>query len=411
MNIPSYQRPYKWTTKNIAELLNDIDEAMKKQKENKIPNFKYRIGTIILHNNKENNTFDVVDGQQRIISFLLLIKYLKGCNFIHMNLDDKSTRSNLYHNYAFIKDWFALKDDEYKNELINACSNLLEVVVIIVDELREAFQLFDSQNSRGKSLYPHDLLKAYHLREMGNDLFEMERVVENWEKWDSLSNNQNYIENLFNSYLFPIINWAERKSTHNFTANDIDIFKGIKSPSIYPYALRAIKAMPIYQITEPVIAGKDFFLMVDYYLAMLEFLKSNALNDIKDIKEIIINRIYSGVGFENCKELFYCALLCYYDRFKNLDTKVVKKLFSWAFMIRVDMRTLSYKTINKYATGSENDKTLYSNRIPMFYRIVHSITPNQIANINIIIIRTNDSAKKEKWNPLYKDIKKLNRIF
>lgn len=33
-------------------------------------------------------------------------------------------------------------------------------------DISEAFQFFDSQNARGKALYPHDLLKAYHLREM-----------------------------------------------------------------------------------------------------------------------------------------------------------------------------------------------------------------------------------------------------
>lgn len=411
LNIPSYQRPYKWSTKNIAELLDDIDDAMKKQKENRIPEFKYRIGTILLHDNEESHTYDVVDGQQRIVSFLLLMKYLSGCHFIPMNLDDRFTQFNLYTNYAFIKDWLALKDDLYKKELIDAFSNLLEVVVIVVNKLGEAFQLFDSQNSRGKSLYPHDLLKAYHLREMGNDKFEMERVVENWEKWDGLSKEHNYIENLFNSYLFPIINWAEKKSTHYFSTNDLDVFKGIKSTDVYPYALRTMKAMPVYQITEPFIAGKDFFIMVDYYLALLEFLKSKALNDFEDITNIMEKRSYAGTGYESCKELFYCVLLCYYDRFKNLDAKVIRKLFSWAFMVRVDMRTLSYKTINKYAIGGEVHHTIYSNQIPMFYKIIHSTKPNQIANINVEVRRNNDRAQKDMWNPLYIEIKKLNGVF
>jgi len=380
LNIPSYQRAYKWSTKNITELLNDIDDALAKQKENKIPDFKYRIGTVLLHDNKEDNTFDVIDGQQRIVSLLLLLKYLKGCNFIHLNLEDRTTQFNLYTNYAFIKDWFALKDEQDKEELYNAFSNLLEVVVIVVDKLGEAFQLFDSQNMRGKSLYPHDLLKAYHLRAMGNNLFEMERVVENWEQWDGSGIDGNCIENLFESYLFPIINWSANRLTHTFTTTDLSVFKGIKSTDIYPYALRTLKSMPIYQITEPFIAGKDFFMMVDHYLSLLKFLKSKALNDFEDIKKIVENRTYDGSGFEFCNVLFYCALLCYYDRFNDLDSKVVKKLFSWAFMIRVDMRTLSYKTINAYAIGGDEKKAMYSNRLPMFYKIIHSMKPNQISN-------------------------------
>jgi len=45
--------------------------------------------------------------------------------------------------------------------LLNNC----QVAVFILDEISEAFQFFDSQNARGRDLEPHDLLKAYHLRE------------------------------------------------------------------------------------------------------------------------------------------------------------------------------------------------------------------------------------------------------
>lgn len=43
LDIPSYQRPYKWTTKNVNQLIDDIDESMKAEKE------LYRVGTLILH--------------------------------------------------------------------------------------------------------------------------------------------------------------------------------------------------------------------------------------------------------------------------------------------------------------------------------------------------------------------------
>lgn len=90
-----------------------------------------------------------------------------------MKLEDNNTKFHLCENYAVIKDWFSLQDDNYKKDILKSFDNLLEVVVITVEKQEEAFQLFDSQNSRGKALYPHDLLKAYHLREMNNDFFEM----------------------------------------------------------------------------------------------------------------------------------------------------------------------------------------------------------------------------------------------
>lgn len=45
--IPNYQRPYKWTDKNIIELLLDIQKSIEESR--KYTNFKYRIGTIILY--------------------------------------------------------------------------------------------------------------------------------------------------------------------------------------------------------------------------------------------------------------------------------------------------------------------------------------------------------------------------
>jgi signal peptidase I len=44
--IPNYQRPYKWTGKNVIQLLDDIIEAKNENKET------YRVGTLILHKNE-----------------------------------------------------------------------------------------------------------------------------------------------------------------------------------------------------------------------------------------------------------------------------------------------------------------------------------------------------------------------
>ena len=50
LDIPVYQRPYKWDTQNINDLLNDINNAIK-DAERYGDSFKYRIGTIIMHKN------------------------------------------------------------------------------------------------------------------------------------------------------------------------------------------------------------------------------------------------------------------------------------------------------------------------------------------------------------------------
>lgn len=91
---------------------------------------------------------------------------------------------NIHRNYNFIREWFSLKSNDIKNDFIHAIDEILEVVVICVDKVSEAFQLFDSQNTRGKALDPHDLLKAYHLREMKKYPYEMELNVYSNTRYD-----------------------------------------------------------------------------------------------------------------------------------------------------------------------------------------------------------------------------------
>ena len=73
---------------------------------------------------------------------------------------------------------------------------------------RKAFQFFDSQNSRGKALSPHDLLKSYHLREM-NDESESDKIeiIQAWE-----NKNQSELEDLFADNLFPLVRWYKNKN-------------------------------------------------------------------------------------------------------------------------------------------------------------------------------------------------------
>ncbi|MGL5258751.1 MAG: DUF262 domain-containing protein [Lachnospiraceae bacterium] len=411
LGIPNYQRPYKWSKKNIEELLGDISTAIKQREEfNQDPNkdnFQYRVGTIILHWDEEKAIYHIVDGQQRITSLYLLMYFLGVQNlFVQIDLENKVTQNNIITNYSVIKDWFALKDNDTREIFLDALEKLIEVVVITVKETSEAFQLFDSQNTRGKELDPHDLLKAYHLREMNGYMFEMQRAVNKWESVDPRD-----IKELFGKYLFPIIKWSNRDRCIPFTADEINVFKGINRDSNYSYAIRTQKAMPSFQITQPFIAGEEFFSMVDYYLSLKEYLIGEIETNLKfkEINDIINNcRMKKSIGFEYAKILFQSVLLCYYDRFRNLDEQAVKKLFSWAFMLRVDMSNLGFSSINKYALGmGDND---YTNHYPMISIIERARVHTEIANILIRIQRETDHAKNQKWDDLYKALKKINGV-
>ena len=107
--IPSYQRPYKWTGKNITELILDIQKSIEDGK--KYSNFKYRVGTVILYRESKAKPYEVVDGQQRLLSFLLLKLCLDPnftCELLSTEFSDKVTKQHLHDNAQYIREWLSL---------------------------------------------------------------------------------------------------------------------------------------------------------------------------------------------------------------------------------------------------------------------------------------------------------------
>lgn len=413
--VPRYQRPYKWSAKNITELILDTQKSIEESR--KYANFKYRVGTVILHKN-DKGEYEIVDGQQRIFSFLLLKMYLSegfSSTLLNTKYSNKVTQKNLHDNFTAIREWFSSLDDSSKADFHKALGYILEVVVIVVDKLDEAFQLFDSQNTRGRALYPHDLLKAYHLREI-RDKYEMQHAVIKWE-----SKKPGAIRELFDLYLFPLWNWAKSRKCGNFTTADIDVYKGIEAGSGYTYARRANKAMPYFLLTEPFVSGCDFFEMVDHYMQMLQNIKDEIvtnsafheiemiLTDGKDVDSVEkFDKVSksSSTGLNYARNLFFCALLCYYDRFHNFDVVAVKKLFTWAMMVRIDMLHLGFDTINRYAIGQgNNDK--YSNAMPVISMIAYARRHTEISSMRLSF-RSDGKAASDKWNNLYNKLLQLN---
>ena len=71
VNIPYYQRPYKWDKIRIDKLIDDFYENDESDDEKE----GYFAGTVVMVKG-ENGRFEVVDGQQRITT-LFLMNYLR----------------------------------------------------------------------------------------------------------------------------------------------------------------------------------------------------------------------------------------------------------------------------------------------------------------------------------------------
>jgi hypothetical protein len=388
--IPKYQRPFKWTTKNVIQLLDDIIDAKNQNKET------YRVGTLILHQCQQRNstTYNIVDGQQRTITFSLLLlalsRYLDErfpIRFLEEELaDNPYNRRNIPNNYRTLERRIGnISNIREKEELLDYIQHNCEFIVVITEDISEAFQFFDSQNARGKKLYPHDLLKAYHLREMKQlDTTETEKVVKGWEDMP-----QKDLSLLFSDYLYRLKEWTKGNKAWELNEHNIHKFKGVTRQSNSPYAqfykaayayadMVNHSAMPFvsgarnfnpFQLDTPIVAGKSFFDYAKHYFEILKDIQNNDkyegyfINDNEIVKTLDLRTYKNGVGNRITRLLFDTAILLYVDRFcptdrpsKNdlemLDQFVVFA-FVWAYSLRAQYYNLGWLSAQNYIIGNE----------------------------------------------------------
>lgn len=412
LTLPSYQRPYSWSVKSTNTLFVDTYEAFKNGVN------EYRLGSIILH--KENpQKYNIVDGQQRLTTLSILLYCLNDDN---QNLlkEKYSKLSNdaIVSNYGVLsKRVNELTNDEfekYKDYILNQCTT----VQIVTDNEQEAFQFFDSQNSRGKELAPHDLLKSYHLREMNSEDEKIKvKIINRWENV-----NQDNLDDLFKNYLYPLIQWYKRKDGLGYSSSKIDSFKGIKGANVYNYTiyhkasnlfveqfnangsneLLAAKALNQFQLTQPLIAGKRFFNFTLHYGTLLEKIQKQ-IDCVHSPSEIPSKR--SGDIY--IKQLYECSLLFFADRFgiESLNKFVMQQLYSWSYSLRLAMNAVYLQTINKYAKGQHERA---NHGVDMFALISEMADPEEL---KLVVLKQPDidDNNKEKYKAVYELLCKWNR--
>ncbi len=225
--IDYYQREYKWGTKHIQDLIQDLSEKFLDSYEDgddrsAIQGYNnYFIGSIIICY-KDNETY-IIDGQQRLTTLTLLLIYLKN------RLQDdkqKSKLTNLIYSDVYGKEAFNI-DVEDRNDCMNALfegkvpdetdtnesvQNIIkrynEIEYLFPNEFddtkllffsdwliqnvyfveitaytdEDAYTIFETMNDRGLSLNQLDMLKGYLLACI-TDQDKRNKAVDIWRVW------------------------------------------------------------------------------------------------------------------------------------------------------------------------------------------------------------------------------------
>lgn len=210
--IPSYQRGYRWKSGiQVKELLKDIADY----KENNQEDSFYCLQPVVVMKDKEN-TFELIDGQQRLTTILLILHFfnqsefkspkpifnmvfetrLNQSNFIELleNEDAASKNIDLFHlfqAYKFIKNWF------HENELQTPAftgdfyRKLVQYVKVIWYDCTtennvqtSKYEIFTRLNIGKIPLTNSELVKALLLKEEENSRIKSSAVIAS--EWDSI---------------------------------------------------------------------------------------------------------------------------------------------------------------------------------------------------------------------------------
>lgn len=375
LTIPNYQRPYKWKIKNVFNLISDIEHE--RNKELSIDSaYRYRIGSVILH--KEGDNINVVDGQQRLLTIGLILSVIapneiRKISLFQTDLTNKTTLDNLSYNrehiLMYFKNWETKDKVSFGNYVLDSC----EVIAIKADNIAEAFQLFDSQNARGKVLEPADLLKAFHLRVM-NDEHEKRMCVRRWEE----AIDRELLYPVLSKIIYRCRRWMRRDyEAYDFNNEVIDEFKGANVESFNhnenrsPYLQRLYftSKLDSYSIDEPIANGKRFFDYVDHYVSIYERLfpgiKDMQVNSSEvrlakdnDFQNLIRNKCYYSpkmyrTGDRRLRSTLYCFLVAYYDKFGDTHyEEFFNIVYQFVYQLRIYLGHISKSSIKLYLLAS-----------------------------------------------------------
>jgi hypothetical protein len=344
LKIPEYQRPYIWGKEKNEDLLKDF-------KEHFIDNdngSNYYMGAVLYFLNKKESCFEIIDGQQRITTLLIINYLLKSLpSSEYFNITYNSHQSVKYIQEA--QSYFIQHIDLLKKMGKASFMKRLSFTLITTHTEDEAFTFFDTQNNRGMKLDATDFLKAYHLRAIKSEFLQEESAIQ-WEKTSAKNFEGPFLSHLFEKILWRARNW---KGQYQISFENRDaVLKTFQKNSykaeqedsypLYPNTYNRLASGHIYKpngelitylslqnghdaaalpftLRQPLFKGLNFFKYSEKYVAIHELLFHN--DNISNIDILNFRAFYNSVYNNDMsgylKHLMQLCMVAYYDIFGN----------------------------------------------------------------------------------------------
>ncbi|BAM97366.1 DUF262 domain-containing protein [Helicobacter pylori] len=273
--IPIYQRPYQWGKEQCKELLNDLFENYEDYRED-----DYFCGSLVfIQPDEGNKTYDIVDGQQRLSTFILLAKVLATLyserlteeskdylqeslngrygkkdrlNFNAIGFNSKkdfqyaltsfndapvsNNKNNYLKNAVCLKNYLRKKEIEDINDFIEWLYFKVVFITITCPDADKALRIFNVLNARGLPLHATDIFKGELLKKLTEEK-EQEELATRWENLrQKCLDNGFAMETLFSqhlTYLDPVTSKEKMEKRlvtwfKNLNKTPLEYLKGVE---------------------------------------------------------------------------------------------------------------------------------------------------------------------------------------
>lgn len=305
LRIPDYQRIYCWYEKNVMQLLDDIKGLNK----------EYRLGTIILQK-KDNEEYNIIDGQQRLVTLSLILLQLGYTDnaLLDQSFNSKEAEEYVAYNKYLINNYIARFKEQFIIEQILDCLTF-NVLILNDSSLDLAYTFFSNENSRGCPLSDFDLLKAHHLRYVVMEK-QARHLATVWDKMlleeqDVSDKLEKSYERALGLYIFRLRRWMNydlwNENEKYKVKNEYEAAKVFDD--IPPFGEQ-------FQFKEPIQGGTHFFAYVQIFINRFRIFKKTKQYEVlhntmtgethtwfRDVIESLLFAYYLKFGIEYLSEV------------------------------------------------------------------------------------------------------------
>ena len=341
LSLPEYQRAYEWKKEHVIALLDDTYEAFVSKKA-------YILGTIILHQTEDEENkkllYDIVDGQQRLVTLSILFKDILKENedsLLYSVFGNLKSQYYIQNTNKIIDDYLKNKDRDNYLDYLQSENVTISVLFIPNGQLSLAFTFFDSLNSKGMQLSDYDLLKAHHLMFIPENQENLARKHN--DEWQSKDGEHN---ELFEKILRQIRVWSrghgeegggERLAYNEFVSaideKDLDkdehILNRYMQPNVFRswnrendqivlnmrYPSQNVEDLIPMEIPQTIEGGDAFFLYAKRYHKMYELLFGEQTGEKKSSAIHYADELSKAIRNDYLRNAYKAIILLYFDKF------------------------------------------------------------------------------------------------